>query len=62
MESSRIASAQLEHLDIPQPDDSLNNYSRIQNNHYRQNYDEIPEPVVFMSVTVSTSGRINEEF
>ncbi len=28
----------------------------------RQKYAELPEPVVFMSVEESTSGRINEEF
>ena len=45
-----------------QPDDTLNNAVRIKNNHYRQKYDELPEPVVFMTVVASTSGRINEEF
>ena len=34
----------------------------MKNNHYRQKYDDLPEPVVFMSVKTSTSGRINEEF
>ena len=46
----------------PQPDGDLNNDTRIQNNHYRQKYTELPEPVVFMTVVVSTSGRINEKF
>ena len=46
----------------PQPDGALNNAARIKNNHYRQKYAELPEPVVFMPVAASTSGRINEEF
>ena len=46
----------------PQSDGSLNNDARIKNNHYRQKYAELPEPVVFMTVSASTSGRINEEF
>ena len=46
----------------PQPDGALNNAARIENNHYRQKYAELPEPVVFMPVAASTSGRINEEF
>ncbi len=43
-------------------DPPLNNATRIKNNHYRQKYAELPEPVVFMPVAASTSGRINEEF
>ena len=31
-------------------------------NHYRQKYDELPEPDVFMTVTASTSGRIKFRF
>ena len=46
----------------PQTDGVLNNATHIGNNHYRQNYDELPEPVVFLTVSVSTSGRVNEEF
>ena len=46
----------------PQPDGALNNAARIENNQYRQKYAELPEPVVFMPVASSTSGRINEEF
>ena len=45
----------------PQSDGALNNAARIKNNHYRQKYAELPEPVVFMPVAASTSGRINEE-
>ncbi len=39
----------------PQSDDGLNNDARIENNHYRQKYAELPEPVVFMTVAASTS-------
>ena len=46
----------------PQPDDTLNETTHIENNHYRQNYAELPKPVVFMPVPASTSGRINEDF
>jgi hypothetical protein len=51
MESSLIVSDQLEH-----------NAARIKNNHHRQKYAKLPEPVVFMTVSASTSGRINEKF
>ena len=46
----------------PQLDGALNKDARTKNNHYLQNYAELPEPVVFMPVAASTSGRINEEF
>ena len=46
----------------PQSDVALNNDAHIKNNHYQQKYAEPPEPVVFMPVAASTSGRINEEF
>ena len=46
----------------PQSDDVLNKDTRIKNNHYLQNYDELPEPVVFMVAAGISSGRINEEF
>ena len=46
----------------PQPDGALNNAARIKNNHNCQIYAELTEPVVFMPVAASTSGRINEEF
>ena len=52
----------LRSIGAPQPDDTLNNDARIKNNHYRQKYDELPELVVFMTVSASTSGRINENF
>jgi hypothetical protein len=46
----------------PQSHDTLNKVSLLKNNHYRQNYAELSEPVVFMTVGSSTSGRINEDF
>ena len=46
----------------PQPDDSLNNAARIKNNHYRQKYAELPEPVVFMPVAASTSVGLMRNF
>ncbi len=39
----------------PHPDGALNKDSLIKNNHYLQNYAGVTEPVVFMSVSVSTS-------
>ena len=56
---SLTVSDQLEHLS---PDDTLYNTVRIKNNHYRQKYPELPQPVVFMPVESSTFGRINEIF
>ena len=47
---------------LTHPDGSINNTARIQNNHYRQKQTELPEPVVFLPVSSSTSGRIKEEF
>ena len=45
---------------VPQSDGVLNNDAHIKNNHYRRIYVELPEPVVFMSVTSSTS-RVNPD-
>jgi hypothetical protein len=30
--------------------------------HFRQIYTDRPDPIVFLSITVSTSGRVYEEF
>jgi hypothetical protein len=30
--------------------------------HYRQIYADRPDPIVFLSITVSTSGRVYEDF
>ena len=51
----------LRSIGVPQSDVTLNTDPHIKNNHYLQNYTEISEPVVFMSVATNTSGRINEE-
>ena len=37
------------------------NVAQIKNRHYKRIYAELPDPVVFMPVAASTSGRINEE-
>ena len=34
---------------------------KIKNRHYKRIYAELPDPVVFLPVAASTSGRINEE-
>ena len=58
---SRIVSDRLE-SGTPQPDVTLNKTVQLKNDHYRQNYTEVSESVVFMSVSGSTFGRINEDF
>jgi hypothetical protein len=30
--------------------------------HYRQIYADRPDPIVFLSITVNTSGRVHEDF
>ena len=30
--------------------------------HYRQIYEDRPDPIVFLPITVSTSGRVYEDF
>ena len=45
----------------PQQDGTLNTAAHIKNKHYKRIYAEPPKPVVFLPVSVSTSGRINEE-
>jgi hypothetical protein len=62
LHTSRKITNCLRSTGAPQPDDDLNNAARIKNNHYRQKYTELTEPVVFMSIAASTFGRINEEF
>ena len=46
----------------PQPDSALKNAARIKIRHYRQLYAERPDPIVFLPVTVSTSGRVYDDF
>ena len=46
----------------PHPDGVLNKTSRIKTRHYRQIYPDRPDPIVFLSVVVNTSGRVYEDF
>ena len=40
---------------------TLNTDTQVKNRHYKRLYTELPNPVVFLPVDASTSGRINEE-
>jgi hypothetical protein len=46
----------------PQPDGALNKAARMKIRHYRQIYAYRPDPIVFLSITVSTSGHVYEDF
>ncbi len=46
----------------PQPDGALNKASRMKIRHYLQIYTGRPDPIVFLSITVRTSGRVYEDF
>jgi hypothetical protein len=46
----------------PQPDGALNKADRIKMRHYRQIYADRSDPIVFLPVVVSTSGRVYEDF
>ena len=47
----------------PQPDGALNTAARKKIRHYRQIYtDRRPDPIVFLPVSVSTSGRVYDDF
>ncbi len=45
-----------------QSDGALNKTVRMKIRHYRQIYSDSPDPIVFLSITVSTSGRVYEDF
>ena len=45
----------------PQPDGALNTAAQVKNRHYKRLYAELHDPVVFLTVSDSTSDRINEE-
>ena len=45
-----------------QSDGALNKAVRIKIRHYRQLYVDRPDPIVFLPVTVSTSGRVYDDF
>ena len=46
----------------PQPDGALNKAVRMKIRHYRQIYVDRSDPIVFLLITVNTSGRIYEDF
>ncbi len=46
----------------PQPDGALNKTARMKIRHYRQMYADRSDPIVFLPITVSTSGRVYEDF
>jgi hypothetical protein len=46
----------------PHPDGALNKVVRMKIRHYRQIYADRPDPIVFLTITVSTSGRVYEDF
>jgi hypothetical protein len=52
------------HTEYPSPvtDGVLNNAARMKIRHYRQIYAYRPDPIVFLSIAVSTSGRVYEDF
>ncbi len=47
---------------VPQPDGVLNKEDRMKIRHYRQIYADRPDPIVFLPIAVSTSGRVYEVF
>jgi hypothetical protein len=48
--------------DDPPPDGVLNKSSSMKIRCYRQICVDRPDPIVFLSITVSTSGRVYEDF
>jgi hypothetical protein len=46
----------------PQSDGVLNESVRLKIRHYRQIYEDSPDPIVFLSITVNTSGHVYEDF
>ncbi len=49
-------------LFAPQPDGALNKAARMKIRHYRQIYSDRSDHIVFLSITVNTSGRVYEDF
>ena len=49
-------------IGAPQPDGALNKAARMKIRHYRQIYADRPDPIVFLPIAVSTSGRVYEDF
>jgi hypothetical protein len=46
----------------PQTDVALNKTDRLKIRHYRQIYTDRPDPIVFLPISVTTSGRVYEDF
>jgi hypothetical protein len=46
----------------PHPDGVLNETVRMKIRRYRQVYVDTPDPIVFLPITVSTSGHVYEDF
>jgi hypothetical protein len=46
----------------PQSDGALNKVARMKIRHYRQIHADRPDPIVFLPIAVSTSGRVYEDF
>jgi hypothetical protein len=46
----------------PQSDGVLNKEARMKIRHYRQIYTDRPDPIVVLTIAVSTSGRVYEDF
>ena len=46
----------------PQPDGALNKAAKLKIRHYRQIYSDRTDPIVFQSITISTSGHVDEDF
>ncbi len=49
-------------IGAPQPDGDLNKTVRMKIRHYRQMYEDRTDHIVFLSIAVSTSGRVYEYF
>ena len=48
--------------DTPRPDGVLKNVVMTKIRHYRQLHEDRSDPIVFLSVTVSTSGHVFDDF
>ncbi len=46
---------------VPHPDGVLNKAARMKIRYYRQIYEDRPDPIVFLPITVSTSGHVYED-
>ncbi len=46
----------------PQSDGALNKATRMKIRHYRQIYADRPDPIVFLPITIRTSGSVYEDF